>query len=159
MTPASIEHLHTLWITCVPNAVSTYTKIGENDIEVGTQSSVLINQMSLFQECPVREVPLYLIINPLASVAPLFALLEMSCKSREDHRSCLKGKILLTRFTHPNDRGIIEVTREQLDVDSGGHEHKLEVSPPQQKALQHTQEKVSMNVPLMNLVNNENVVP
>ena len=67
--------------------------------------------------------------------------------------------ILPRRFTHPNDRGIIEVTREQLDVDSCRHEHKLEVSPPQEKALQHTQEKVSMDVPLMNLINNQNVVP
>ena len=65
----------------------------------------------------------------------------------------------MARFTHPNDRGIIEVTREQLDIDSCGHEYELEVSPPQEKALQHAQEKVSVDVPLMNLINNQNVVP
>ena len=27
--------------------------------KVGTQASVLINQVSLFQGCPLREVPLY----------------------------------------------------------------------------------------------------
>ena len=27
--------------------------------KAGTQSSVLIKQMSLFQRCPLREVPLY----------------------------------------------------------------------------------------------------
>ena len=93
----------------------------------------------------------------------------MSCNISNDLASLkritdlvLKKKnsgILLARFTHPNDRGIIEVTREQLDIDSCGHEHELEVSPPQEKALQHTQEKVSMDVPLMNLINNQNVVP
>ena len=28
--------------------------------EVGTQSSVLINEVSLFQGCPLRGVPLYI---------------------------------------------------------------------------------------------------
>ena len=63
--------------------------------KVGTQSSVLINQMSLFQECPVREVPLYLIINPLALLCDRHALLEMSCKISKNHRSCLKEKKFL----------------------------------------------------------------
>ena len=39
---------------------------GENNMylyEVRTQSSILINQVSLFQKCPLREVPLYYIPN------------------------------------------------------------------------------------------------
>ena len=30
--------------------------------KVGTHSSVLINQMSLFQRCPLRDVPLYTVV-------------------------------------------------------------------------------------------------
>ena len=36
---------------------------GENNMylyKVGTQLNVLINQVFLFQKCPLREVPLYL---------------------------------------------------------------------------------------------------
>lgn len=56
--------------------------------------------------------------------------------------------------THPNDRGIVEITREQLDVDGGRHEHKLEVSPSSEESLQHTQEEVPVDVPLVDLVHN-----
>ena len=36
---------------------------GKNNMylyRVGTQSTILINQVSLFERCPLREVPLYL---------------------------------------------------------------------------------------------------
>ena len=34
-----------------------------NLYQVGTRSSVLINQVSLFQGCPLRGVPLYVVIS------------------------------------------------------------------------------------------------
>ena len=48
-------------ITVLISEVSLFQ--GENNMhlyKVGTWSSVLINQVSLFQRCPLREVPLYL---------------------------------------------------------------------------------------------------
>ena len=60
-----------------------------------TKRFVLNSEVFLFQECPVREVPLYLIINPLALLCDRHALLEMSCKISKNHRSCLNEKKFL----------------------------------------------------------------
>ena len=56
--------------------------------------------------------------------------------------------------THPNDRGIVEITREQLDVDGGRHEHQFEVGPSCEETLQHAQEEIPVDVPLVDLVHN-----
>ena len=58
------------------------------------------------------------------------------------------------KSTYPNDRGTMEVAREELDVDGGRHKHQFEVSPSLQKTSQHSHEEVSMDMTLMNLVNN-----
>ena len=39
--------------------VASFHAGGEYSCKLGTQSSVPINQVSLFQGCPLREVPLY----------------------------------------------------------------------------------------------------
>lgn len=62
-------------------------------------------------------------------------------------------------ITHPNDRGIIEIRGKELDIDSSRHKHQFEVRSPLNKSSQDSQEEVPMDVPLMNLIHNNHIVP
>lgn len=51
-----------------------------------------------------------------------------------------------------------EVAGEERDVDGGRHENDLEVRPPGQQATQDAQQEVIVQVPLMDLVHDQDLV-
>lgn len=59
---------------------------------------------------------------------------------------------------HLHHRSMAEVAGEERDVDGGRHENDLEVRPPGQQATQDTQQEVVVQVPLMDLVHNQDLV-
>lgn len=59
---------------------------------------------------------------------------------------------------HLNHRRVAEVAGKERDVDGGRHEDDLEVRPLGQQAPQDAQEEVVVEVPLVDLVHNEDLV-
>ena len=60
---------------------------GENNVylyKVGTQSSVLINQVSLFQICPLREDPLHTEIETFFCAGTV----SVQCMKRSGYQVC-----------------------------------------------------------------------
>lgn len=51
-----------------------------------------------------------------------------------------------------------EVAGEERDVDGGRHENDFEVRPPGQQATQDTQQKVIVQMPLMDLIHDQDLV-
>lgn len=59
---------------------------------------------------------------------------------------------------HLHHGGAAEVAGEERDVDGGRHEDDLEVRPPGQQTPEDAQEEVVVEVPLMDLVHDQDLV-
>ena len=66
---------------------------------------------------------------------------------------------MLLVITYSNDRGIIEIRGKELNIDGGRHEHQFEVPSPLGESSEDTQEEISMDMTLMDLVYYHHVIP